>query len=122
MPKRKAKIKAENIDITKLNPEKIAKTRVSVLLIGPLLGRFGNFNFCRPGGDKIGLRPITTHLQALEKLGAQIEEQENFYNFKSINLKPTEIILKEFSVTATENVMMAASLLDGQTVIKGAAC
>ena len=120
--KRKIKIKAEQVDISKLDPEKIYKTRVSVLLIGPLLVRFRDFKFFRPGGDRIGLRPITTHLEALKRFGVQIEERENFYDFKAENLFPAEIILKEFSVTATENVMMAASLLDGETTIKGAAC
>lgn len=120
--KRKIKIKAEKIDINKLDSEKIYKTRVSVLLIGPLLVRFRNFKFFHPGGDKIGLRPIITHLEALKRFGAKIEEKENFYDFKAKTLSPAEIVLKEFSVTATENVIMVASLLNGETIIKGAAC
>ena len=110
-------VKPENLDF-----EKFAKTRLSVLLIGPLLARFGSLKIPRPGGDKIGLRPITTHLEALKKLGAEIKEQGDFYFFQAKNLVPTEIVLKEFSVTATENVMLAASLLPGETIIKGAAC
>ncbi len=122
LDKRKVRIKAENINCRNIDSEKFAKTRVSVLLIGPLLARIG---FCRvphPGGDKIGLRPITTHLQALRKLGAEIKEEGDFYYFQAKNLLPNELVLREFSVTATENAMMAASLLDGKTTIKGAAC
>ncbi len=120
--KRKVRVIANKIDVSKLDPEKISKSRVSVLLIGPLVTRFGSFRFSRPGGDKIGLRPITTHLEAIKRLGVQVEEKENFYDFKAEHLSPTEIVLKEFSVTATENVIMAASLLKGETIIKGAAC
>ncbi len=122
MGKRKLKIRTENINLDKLNPDKISKTRVAVLLLGPLTARLNNFKFYKPGGDKIGLRPITTHLKALEKLGAKIKEENNIYNFKTDNLYPQEVVLKEFSVTATENAMMAASLLNGKTTIKGAAC
>lgn len=120
--KRKVQIRAKNINLDKLTPDKISKTRVAVLLLGPLTARFNNFKFYRPGGDRIGLRPITTHLKALEKLGAKIKEENNAYNFKTDKLYPQEIVLKEFSVTATENTIMASSLLNGKTIIKGAAC
>lgn len=109
-----------------LNPENIdselmSKMRVSVLMIGPLLARFRNFRISHPGGDKIGLRPIWTHLSALEKLGAKINQEREFYEFNTKNLEGREIILKEFSVTATENVMMAGVMAEGKTVIKAAA-
>ncbi|KPJ55465.1 hypothetical protein AMJ49_07115 [Parcubacteria bacterium DG_74_2] len=119
---KKVRVKADKVNVNNLDSEKISKTRVSVLLIGPLVARFRNFKFSHPGGDKIGLRPITTHLEALKRLGVQVEEKENFYNFKAEHLSPREIVLKEFSVTATENIIMAASLLRGKTIIKGAAC
>lgn len=122
LEKRKVRIKADKVDVGRLDPEKLYKTRVSVLLIGPLVARFRNFKFSHPGGDKIGLRPITTHLEALKRLGVQVEEKENFYNFKAEHLSSREIVLKEFSVTATENIIMVASLLKGETIIKGAAC
>lgn len=118
----KIKINTSEIHPKDLDFEKFAKTRLSVVLIGPLLARFGSLKVPRPGGDKIGLRPITTHLEALKKLGAKIEEQGDFYIFNGKKLVPTEIVLKEFSVTATENVMLATSLLGGETIIKGAAC
>jgi UDP-N-acetylglucosamine 1-carboxyvinyltransferase len=119
---KKIKINTRDVKPENLDFEKFAKTRLSVVLIGPLLARFGELKVPRPGGDKIGLRPITTHLEALKKLGAKIEEKGEFYIFQGKNLFPTEIVLKEFSVTATENVMLAASLLNGETTIKGAAC
>jgi len=119
--KNSIKIKNKDINPENLDFEKVKESRVSVLLIGPLLARFGNFKISRPGGDKIGLRPITTHLDAFRKLGASFEEDESFYYFKGKNLEPQIIILKEFSVTATENLMMAVSLLEGETVIKMAA-
>jgi UDP-N-acetylglucosamine 1-carboxyvinyltransferase len=118
---RKVKINTKNVDPEKLDPGKISKTRVSVLLIGPLLSRFKSFKIARPGGDRIGVRPIYTHLEALKKLGADISSQGNFYQFSADNLEGKEIVLKEFSVTATENLMMAASLVKGETKIIGAA-
>jgi UDP-N-acetylglucosamine 1-carboxyvinyltransferase len=122
LDKRKIKVKAgSNLDVEKMNCGPVAETRVSVLLIGSLLSRFGKFKICHPGGDRIGVRPITTHLEALKRLGVKITTQDDFYIFDARNLKGKEIILKEFSVTATENMMMAAVTAPGKTIIKGAA-
>ena len=119
---RKIRAKAgSEVDPQKMDFEKISRTRVSVLLIGSLLARFKNFKITHPGGDRIGLRPILTHLEALKKLGARVSEENEFYKFEAENLEGKEIVLKEFSVTATENLMMAASLAKGITCIKGAA-
>jgi UDP-N-acetylglucosamine 1-carboxyvinyltransferase len=115
---RKIRIKAGGkVDPEKMDFEKISKTRISVLLIGALLPRFKEFKISRPGGDRIGLRPITTHLMALKELGVDIKEESDFYYFKSEKLIGKEIILPEFSVTATENLIIAE-----KTIIKGAAC
>lgn len=120
--KRKIKIRAgERVDPERMDFGIIPKTRISVLLIGSLLSRFKNFKIARPGGDRLGLRPITTHLQALKKIGAEVTEEGNFYCFQNRGLSGSEIILKEFSVTATENLMMAAVKSSGKTIIKGAA-
>lgn len=119
--KRKIKINNQKIDPQKLNFEEIQKSRVSVLLLGPLLVRFKNFKFAHPGGDRIGLRPISTHLEALKELGAEISEDGSFYHFKAKKILGKEVVLREFSVTATENLMMAATLAKGKTVIKLAA-
>ena len=118
---KKIKINTKNIDPEKINFDKISQTRISVLLIGPLIVRFKEFKFARPGGDRIGVRPITTHLEALRRLGVEVSSQGDFYYFKRDRLKGREIVLKEFSVTATENLMMAASLAEGETKIIGAA-
>ncbi|MDP2950795.1 MAG: UDP-N-acetylglucosamine 1-carboxyvinyltransferase, partial [bacterium] len=79
---RKVKIKAKNVDPNKLNFEKFSLARTSVLLIGPLLARFNELRVSRPGGDRIGLRPITTHLEAFQKLGVEAVEGKGFYIFK----------------------------------------
>lgn len=120
--KRKVKIKAgKGLDISKIDFDKFSKARTSVLLIGALLTRFNEFKVSRPGGDRIGLRPITTHLKALQKLGVDIKEEGDFYYFKTDTLKGREIVLPEFSVTATENLIMASCLAKGETIIKIAA-
>jgi len=119
---RRVRIKAgDKIDPQKISPEKVSKSRISVLLIGALLPRFKEFKISRPGGDRIGFRPITTHLQALEELGAEIEKDGDFYLFKREKLQGKKIVLPEFSVTATENLIMASTLTEGTTIIKGAA-
>lgn len=121
-----------------ISPERMdfslmGETRISVLLIGALLSRFKQFKFAPPGGDriiggarekgggKIGIRPITTHLEALRKLGIEINRENNFYYFKTDGIKPQEVVLPEFSVTATENLMLVATSSSGKTIIKGAA-
>jgi len=115
------KIKAEKVEADKMDFEKISKTRISVLFLGALLSRVKNFKMPPPGGDRIGLRPISVQLKALEKLGAKIEKRDNVYEVSSEKLTGKEIVLEEFSVTATEAIMMAAVLAEGKTVIKGAA-
>jgi len=115
------KIKAEKIDPEKMDFAKASKTRISVLFFGSLLARVKNFKMTSPGGDRIGLRPISVQLKALEKLGAKIERDGDFYNVSCKKLEGQEIVLGEFSVTATESVMLAAVLAKGKTVIKGAA-
>lgn len=122
LEKRKVKIKAGGrIDPEKINFEKFSKARTSILLIGALLPKVKEFKISRPGGDRIGVRPITTHLLALKELGVRIEEKGDFYFFKSDKLRGKEIVLPEFSVTATENLMLAATLAEGETIIKVAA-
>ncbi|MFA5746745.1 MAG: UDP-N-acetylglucosamine 1-carboxyvinyltransferase [Candidatus Paceibacterota bacterium] len=111
-----------NVDPEKMDPVLVSKSRISVLLIGALAARFKDFKIARPGGDRIGVRPINTHLKALEELGVESFAEDNFYHFRREELRGKEIILKEFSVTATENLLLAAVLAKGETVVKGAAC
>lgn len=119
---KKIKINPANIDPEKIPTNLFEKMRVSVLLVGPLLARFKKLKIPHPGGDKIGLRPISTHLQALKDFGVKIEEKEGFYYFETPeNLEGKRVVLKEFSVTATENLMMLAALSKGKTKIEIAA-
>ncbi len=118
---RKLKLKAETVNPESIDLEKVSKTRMSVVLFGSLLGRLKDFKISSPGGDVIGLRPITVQLKALEKIGAHIEREGNVYHVWRDELIGKEIILGEFSPTATEALMMAAVLAKGKTVIKGAA-
>lgn len=119
---RKIRINPENIDHEKIPIDLFEKMRVSVLLIGPLLARFKKIKIPHPGGDKIGLRPISTHLDALKELGVKVEEKEGFYFLEAPEaLEGKRIVLQEFSVTATEILMMVASLAKGKTKIELAA-
>ncbi len=109
-----------------VNPEKtdftpVKRMRSSILLLGPLLARCKKFKMPQPGGCVIGARPVGSHFTALEKLGAEITKENGFYKFEAKNLAGKEIVLPEFSVTATENLMMASALAPGTTIIKIAA-
>ena len=95
--------------------------RMSLLLAGPLLARFGRVLLPFPGGDVIGRRRVDTHLQALEALGASVEVTREGYGLQAGRLRGAEIFLDEMSVTATENTVLAAVLAEGQTSIRNAA-
>ncbi len=106
-----------------LDPELCRRVRGSVLLAAPLLHRFGRVELPHPGGDKIGRRRIDTHILALEQMGAQVTPTENSIILTArTGLRGADILLDEASVTATENVVMAASVAKGQTIIRNAAC
>ena len=115
-------------DSSKLNStvpdsEQAERIRGSFLLAGPLLARKKSIDLPAPGGDRIGLRPVHTHLFALEKLGASIVLNENsHYQMRTPGLKGTEIYLDEASVMATENTIMASVTAKGKTSIYNAAC
>jgi UDP-N-acetylglucosamine 1-carboxyvinyltransferase len=98
--------------------------RGSIMIIGPLLARFGEAYIPEPGGDKIGRRPVDTHLRGFENLGATFEHLKNdrFYRINAKNLKGAYMVLDEASVTGTANILMAASLAKGETTIYNAAC
>jgi UDP-N-acetylglucosamine 1-carboxyvinyltransferase len=98
--------------------------RASIMTIGPLLGRFGKAYAATPGGDKIGRRPLTTHFEGFFKLGASFQylEKENVYELSAQRLKGDYMLLNEASVTGTANIVMAAVLAKGTTVIFNAAC
>ncbi|HAF28247.1 MAG TPA: UDP-N-acetylglucosamine 1-carboxyvinyltransferase [Bacteroidales bacterium] len=104
--------------------EKSTSLRGSIMMIGPLLARFGEGYIPKPGGDKIGRRRVDTHFIGFEKLGAKFEfsHKENFYKVKGKNLRGAKMLLDEASVTGTANIIMAAVLAHGQTEIYNAAC
>ncbi len=111
----------KGIDLKNLDQKLVKKMRSSVLFMGPLLARFGSVEISEPGGCIIGNRPLGTHFYALEKLGAKIIKEEAFYKINADKLIGSLITLPEFSVTATENAIMAAVLAHGKTTIKLAA-
>lgn len=98
--------------------------RGSIMLVGPLLARFGKGSIPRPGGDKIGRRRLDTHFEGLIKLGAKFNyNKENyFYSVEAEQLKGADMLLDEASVTGTANIVMAAVLAEGTTTIYNAAC
>jgi len=98
--------------------------RGSIMLVGPMLARFGKGSIPRPGGDKIGRRRLDTHFEGLIKLGASFNynREDYFYSVEAKNLKGTNMLLDEASVTGTANIVMAAVLAKGKTTIYNAAC
>ena len=104
--------------------EKGGRLRGSIMIVGPLLARFGQASIPRPGGDKIGRRRLDTHFIGFEKLGASFnyDEKNGFFQIKAKELKGAYMLLEEASVTGTANIVMAASLAKGTTTIYNAAC
>jgi UDP-N-acetylglucosamine 1-carboxyvinyltransferase len=120
--------KAEKIDLEYLKQpdyrKRAASLRGSVMIIGPLLSRFGKAYMPRPGGDMIGRRRLDTHFIGFEKLGAgfNFDIKENIYYVEAGSLKGTYMLLDEASVTGTANIIMAAVMATGTTTIYNAAC
>lgn len=104
--------------------QKCAALRGSVLLMGPLLGRFGHAAVAEPGGDKIGRRRLDTHFLGFKNLGAKFvnDEERKVFNIEAQHLKGAYMLLDEASVTGTANIIMAAVLAEGTTTIYNAAC
>ena len=119
---------ADDINIEYLNTEEFKKKgaalRGSVMILGPLLSRFGKGYIPRPGGDKIGRRRLDTHFVGFQKLGAKFiyNKESKFYKVEASDLKGTYMLLDEASVTGTANIVMAATLAKGTTTIYYAAC
>jgi len=119
---------AKNIDLdfflSEAFKEKGGGLRGSIMIVGPLLARFGKASIPKPGGDKIGRRRLDTHFLGFEKLGAQFnyDPTNGFFNVDASNLQGTYILLDEASVTGTANIVMAAVLAKGTTTIYNAAC
>ena len=119
---------ASDVNIDYLNSEDFKNRggglRGSIMIVGPLLARFGKGYIPKPGGDKIGRRRLDTHFIGFQKLGAKFEydSKESFYRVEAKNLTGAYMLLDEASVTGTANIVMAASMAKGKTVIYHAAC
>lgn len=119
---------ASNINLDYLSSaeflERCSRLRGSVLLIGPLIARFGTATVAKPGGDKIGRRRLDTHFYGLQKLGARFffDEEQGTYHIEASKLKGTYMLLDEASITGTANIIMAAVMAKGTTTIYNAAC
>jgi UDP-N-acetylglucosamine 1-carboxyvinyltransferase len=126
--KNKYSFKANKINIEYLQSDdfklKGSSLRGSIMIVGPLLARFGKGFIPKPGGDKIGRRRLDTHFIGLIKLGASFRynKEEHFYGVEADKLKGSHILLDQASVTGTANVLMAAVLAEGKTEIYNAAC
>jgi UDP-N-acetylglucosamine 1-carboxyvinyltransferase len=120
--------RADEINLSYLESDEFRKKgsalRGSVMIVGPLLARFGKGYIPKPGGDKIGRRRLDTHFEGFQKLGAKlrIRTDEAFYGVEASKLQGTYILLDEASVTGTANIVMAAVLAEGTTTIYNAAC
>lgn len=115
-------VTAHNISKTSPSVEICQKMRASFVLAGPLLARLGHVDLPAPGGDKIGRRPVDTHINAFRELGAHVEVRPDRYVMRAPSgLVGADIFLEEMSVMATENVVMAASLAKGTTIVRNAA-
>ena len=119
---------ADEVNLAYLNSDQFKVDgkglRGSIMLVGPLLARFGKGSIPRPGGDKIGRRRLDTHFEGLIKLGAKFnyDREDHFYTVEAKSLQGTKMLLDEASVTGTANIVMAAVLANGITTIYNAAC
>src|SRR5579864_4382314 len=103
-------------------PYDLVKTmRASILVLGPLVARFGRADVSLPGGCAIGTRPVNLHIEGLEAMGAEVKVENGYIRAQADRLRGARIFMDTVSVTGTENLMMAATLADGTTVIENAA-
>ena len=128
LSKGKYEFKADKVNMDFLNSSQYKndakQLRGSIMLVGPMLSRFGKGSIPRPGGDKIGRRRLDTHFEGLKLLGANFSynREDYFYNVTADKLIGVNLLLEEASVTGTANILMAAVLASGTTTIYNAAC
>jgi UDP-N-acetylglucosamine 1-carboxyvinyltransferase len=115
------RLKADAVTNTEAPYEMVKTMRASILVLGPLVARFGEARVSLPGGCAIGARPVDQHIKGLEMLGATIRIEGGFVVAEAERLKGARIVTDMVTVTGTENLMMAATLAEGQTVIENAA-
>lgn len=114
-------IQADNVNDLTAPYELVRRMRASIIVLGPLLARFGKVKVSLPGGCAIGTRPVDMHLKALEQMGATIEIDGGYVIAEAKQLQGAEIFFEKVSVGATENILMAATLAEGETVLHNAA-
>lgn len=114
-------IQTEEISHAEAPYELVKTMRASVLTLGPLLARFGYARVSLPGGCAIGARPIDLHIQALEKMGAKMTTEHGYVEARADRLRGAEIQFDKITVTGTENILMAATLAEGETILTNAA-
>ena len=114
-------IDSSNISVPEARYELVKTMRASILVMGPLVAKYGKAKISQPGGCNIGTRPIDFHLDGLEKMGAKIKSDARYIYLEADKLNPIDFIFPKISVTGTENLMMAAAIIEGKTVLKNCA-
>ena len=114
-------LQADSLGSTEAPYELVKTMRASILVLGPLLARFGEARVSLPGGCAIGQRPVDQHIKGLQAMGAQIEIEQGFVVARASRLKGARIVTDMVTVTGTENLMMAACLAEGETILENAA-
>ena len=114
-------INSSNIQLPEARYELVKTMRASILVMGPLVAKYGKAKISQPGGCDIGTRPIDFHLSGLEQMGAEITSDSKYIYLKAEKLKPISFTFPKVSVTGTENLMMAATLIKGETKLKNCA-
>ncbi len=121
LPPSEFTIQAQTVSHQEAPYELVKTMRASVLTLGPLVARFGYAHVSLPGGCSIGARPIDLHIQALEKLGAQITVEHGYVEARATRLRGTAFRFPKITVTGTENILTAAVLAEGETVLENCA-
>ena len=114
-------VNSNTIKVFEAPYELVRTMRASILVLGPLLTRFGQADVSLPGGCAIGTRPVDIHLDGLAQMGAEIEVEGGYIHARAKRLKGNRLVLDKITVTGTENLMMAATLAEGKTIIENAA-
>lgn len=117
----KVEIDARNVDRREAPYELVKTMRASILVLGPLVARFGEADVSLPGGCAIGARPVNLHVAGLQAMGAEVVVEEGFIKARADRLQGAHIVFDTVTVTGTENLLMAAVLADGETVLENAA-
>ncbi len=114
-------LRGDQVDKLEAPYELVKTMRASILVLGPLLARFGEAKVSLPGGCAIGSRPVDQHIKGLQAMGAEITIEAGYIHAKAKKLKGTRVVTDMITVTGTENLLMAATLADGETVLENAA-